>query len=122
MITAGTKGTSKARLKLNMYCIMIYNMTPIASEKTMLEVERILKRKEKKTNASVSLSREVIRATDAVAGKAGRSALVERAIRRYFRVILRRARNQHDLQAINAHADRTNRESDVLLDLQAWPQ
>jgi metal-responsive CopG/Arc/MetJ family transcriptional regulator len=88
----------------------------------MLEVERILKRKEKKTNASVSLSREVIRATDAVAGKAGRSALVERAIRRYFRVILRRARNQHDLQAINAHADRTNRESDVLLDLQAWPQ
>jgi hypothetical protein len=97
-------------------------MTPVTSTKTMLELERILKRKEKKTNASVSLSREVIRAADAVAGKAGRSALVERAIRRYFRVMLRRARSRHDLQAIDAHAERTNRESDGLLDIQAWPQ
>ncbi len=88
----------------------------------MLDLERILSRKEKKANASVSLSREIIRAADAVAGKAGRSALVERAIRRYLRTVIRRARNQHDLQAINANAEQTNRESDALLDLQAWPQ
>jgi hypothetical protein len=47
--------------------------------------------------------------------------LVERAVRRYLQAILRRVRREHDLQVIAAHAEPTNRESDQLLDLQAWP-
>jgi len=101
---------------------MITSMGLGLSKRTVLEVERLLSRKEKKSNASVSLSHAIIRATDAVAGKAGRSALVERAIRKYLRAVLRQARNEHDLQAIDARAELTNRESDALLDLQAWPR
>ena len=65
---------------------------------------------------------ELIRATDALAGKAQRSAFVERAVRQYLHAILRRARHEHDLQAIAAQAEGTNRESDQLLELQAWPE
>lgn len=92
------------------------------SEKQAAELQRLLSKHEEKTKASVSLSGELIRAADALAGKAQRSALVERAVRRYLQVILRRARREHDLQVIAAHAKATNRESDQLLDLQAWPE
>lgn len=92
------------------------------SEKRAAELQRLLSKHEKKTKASVSLSGELIRAADALAGKAQRSALVERAVRRYLQAILRRARREHDLRVIAAHAEATNRESDQLLDLQAWPE
>lgn len=86
------------------------------------KLQRLLSRREKKAKTSVSLSGELLRAADAVAGKAQRSALVERAVRAYLKSMVRKARYQHDLEAINAEADRTNRESDGLLDLQAWPE
>lgn len=113
---------SRRVLVVSRFCSMITSMGLGLSKRTVLEVERLLSRKEKKSNASVSLSHAIIRATDAVAGKAGRSALVERAIRKYLRAVLRQARNEHDLQAIDARAELTNRESDALLDLQAWPR
>jgi hypothetical protein len=47
---------------------------------------------------------------------------VERAVRAYLRAMVRRARRVHDLQAINARAEITNRESDDLLSLQSWPE
>ena len=92
------------------------------SKKRAAELQRLLSKHEKKTKASVSLSGELIRATDALAGKAQRSAFVERAVRQYLHAILRRARHEHDLQAIAAQAEGTNRESDHLLELQAWPE
>ncbi len=70
----------------------------------------------------MSLSGEIIRAADAVAGKAQRSALVERALRGYLRRLVNRSRNERDLEAINASAKVTNRESDRVLELQAWPE
>lgn len=92
------------------------------SDQTAANVQRMLSRREKKAKTSVSLSGELLRAADAVAGKAQRSALVERAVRAYLRSMLRRARHRHDLHAINASAEITNRESDGLLDLQVWPE
>ena len=97
-------------------------MISILSTQTAVRVQRLLGQHEKKAKTSVSLSGELIRAADAVAGKAQRSALVERAMRAYLRSMLRRARHAHDLQAINARAEITNRESDGLLDLQSWPE
>jgi metal-responsive CopG/Arc/MetJ family transcriptional regulator len=97
-------------------------MSPTLSETTATKVRRLLSRREKKAKTSVSLSGELLRAADAVAGKAQRSALVERAVRAYLKSMVRKSRHQHDLDAINAHADRTNRASDELLDLQAWPE
>ena len=86
------------------------------------ELRRLLARREKKAKASVSLSGELLRAADALAGKSERSALVERALRHYLRRTLRHYQRQHDLDAINTHATATNRESDALLALQAWPK
>lgn len=92
------------------------------TDKTLAEVERLLAQREKKEKTSVSLSGEIIRAADAIAGKAQRSALVERALRRYLRRLISRARDERDLEAINASAKVTNRESDRVLGLQAWPE
>ena len=97
-------------------------MTTTLTGPAAAKLQRLLSRREKKAKASVSLSGELLRAADAVAGKAQRSALVERAVRAYLKSLVRKARYQHDLAAINAQADRTNRESDDLLGLQAWPE
>lgn len=97
-------------------------MDTTLSTKTAAAVQRFLSQHEKKAKTSISLSGELVRAADAIAGKAQRSALIERAVRFYLRSMLRRARHAHDLQAINASAEITNRESDGLLDLQSWPE
>ena len=70
----------------------------------------------------MSLSGELIAAADALAGKAQRSALIERALRSYLKRIVRRAENEKDLAAINAHSAVTNREAEKVLELQAWPE
>ncbi len=70
----------------------------------------------------MSLSGELIAAADALAGKAQRSALVERALRVYLRRLVRRNTNAKDLAAINARASVSNRESDKVIGLQAWPE
>jgi metal-responsive CopG/Arc/MetJ family transcriptional regulator len=92
------------------------------SAKRAAELRRALSAHGKKAKTSISLSVDLLRATDVVAGKAQRSALVERALRRYFKVILRRARHRQDLAAIAARSTVTNRESDQVLELQAWPE
>lgn len=89
--------------------------------KRVAEVQRLLRTHEKKAKTSVSLSAEVLRAADVVAGPEGRSALIERAVRRYLKQVLRRSRHHQDLAAIAAHAEQTNRESDELLAIQSWP-
>jgi hypothetical protein len=97
-------------------------MTPRLSDRHAVELERVLRKHEKKQKASVTLSGELIRAADILAGKAQRSALLERAVRRYFRQLLRRVRHERDLRLIEARAEATNRESDDLLTLQSWPE
>jgi metal-responsive CopG/Arc/MetJ family transcriptional regulator len=86
------------------------------------ELRRVLRRAEKKEKVSLTLSAELLVAADMIAGKARRSALIERALRRYLRGLLRRARDRHDRERIDAQATVTNRESDKLLDLQSWPE
>lgn len=92
------------------------------TDRTIGELKRHLQRREKKEKTSVSLSGELIAAADALAGKAQRSALIERALRAYLRRMIRRNQNEKDLAAINAHAVVINRDSDWLLDIQAWPE
>jgi metal-responsive CopG/Arc/MetJ family transcriptional regulator len=100
---------------------MKYTPKPLAP-KRVAEVRRLLETRQKKAKTSVSLSGELIHALDAIAGQAERSGLVERAVRRYLRLLLRRARHEHDLRLIDARADATNRESNELLRLQVWPE
>ena len=91
------------------------------SEKKMAELARHLERREKKEKTSISLSGELVAAVDMLAGKAGRSAFIERALRRYLESKARRWRNAKDLEIINANAEGINRESDWILEVQAWP-
>lgn len=100
---------------------MKYDPVPLTA-KRVAEVQRFLYEPEKKAKASVSISGELLRATDAIAGTAQRSAFIERALRHYLKSLLRRAQREHDLGAINARASATNRESDQLLAIQAWPK
>lgn len=97
-------------------------MTNTVTQRKLAEVERLLERRQKKEKTSVSLSGEIIQAADAVAGKAQRSALVERALRRYLRNLVRRARDKRDIELINARAEVTNREAELVLELQTWPE
>jgi hypothetical protein len=86
------------------------------------EIRRVLRRAERKEKVSLTLSAALVMAADLLAGKARRSALVERALRRYLLGLVRRARDGHDRERIDAKATVTNRESDKLLDLQSWPE
>lgn len=92
------------------------------TERGLEQLTRLLRRHDKKAKASLSLSAELIEAADLIAGRSQRSAFVERAVRAYIRHVMRQARHRQDLEAINSRADVTNRESDDLLDLQAWPE
>ena len=69
-----------------------------------------------KVKTSVSLEREVARALDRVIGKRGsRSAAIELAVREFLERRRRESRAAKDVEIINRHADRLNREAaDVL--------
>lgn len=100
----------------------MYGSPKLLPPKRVAEVQRLLRTSEKKAKTSVSLSGELLRAADLVAGAEGRSALVERAVRHYLQAVVRRNRRLHDPAAINATAEQTNRESDDLLAMQTWPE
>lgn len=95
---------------------------PRISAERAAKLQRVLRQSSHKAKASVSLSGNLLHVADAIAGKAQRSALVERAVRRYLTQLLRQVRDERDVAVIAAGALLTNRESDELLDIQVWPE
>ncbi len=69
-----------------------------------------------KTKTSITLSDDLIRAIDKLAGKSkNRSEFIETAVRTYIAQMIRQERNARDLEIINQRADRLNEEAlDVL--------
>lgn len=69
-----------------------------------------------KTKTSITLSDDVIRAIDKLAGKSkNRSEFTGTAVRTYIAQVIRQERNARDLEIINQRADRLNEEAlDVL--------
>lgn len=69
-----------------------------------------------KVKASISLSEDLIKAIDKLAGPYNnRSEFIERALRTYISQMARKEQNAKDLTIINRHAHRLNQEaSDVL--------
>lgn len=72
-----------------------------------------------KAKTSVTISRSLLAAADDVAGAAGRSALLERALRSYLRRLVRKARHERDLALIDTHAGPLNEASSRALADQA---
>ncbi len=60
---------------------------------------------------SVSLSEGLLQVVDALAGKASRSAWIERSVRASVRRALSRQRDENELRLLNEHADDLNHES-----------
>ena len=85
------------------------------------EAARLLAIRTSKEKTSVSISSSLLRATELVSDNAPRSAVFERALRKYLHSEIRALRDEHDLRIINANAKRINRESADLLEYQNWP-
>ncbi|HEX7697153.1 MAG TPA: ribbon-helix-helix protein, CopG family [Candidatus Acidoferrum sp.] len=73
-----------------------------------------------KEKTSITLSRDVLKSVDRLAGsKHSRSAFIERVLRRYLRERAKAALQARDLERINNAADRLNLEAAEVLDYQA---
>jgi Arc/MetJ-type ribon-helix-helix transcriptional regulator len=75
-----------------------------------------------KTKTFITLSEDVIKAIDKRSGQPkNRSEFIETAVRAYIAQMVRRERNARDLEIINRHADRLNKEAlDVLAYQGEW--
>jgi len=83
--------------------------TPSEDDKWTEKPEDIVK-------TSITLSREVLAGIDRVAGsKYSRSAVIERAVRRYLEQLKHAHIHAHDLQILNEAADRLNAEAEDVL-------
>ena len=73
-----------------------------------------------KEKTSVTLSKDVLKGVDRLAGsKYSRSAFIERVLRRYLRDRAKAALEARDLERLNNGADRLNREAAEILEYQA---
>ncbi|MBI4503566.1 MAG: hypothetical protein HY700_20690 [Gemmatimonadetes bacterium] len=89
--------------------------------KRLTRVSELIASSGTKARASVTISRGLLAAADHVAGEAGRSALIERALRSYLRRLVRRARNERERALLDAHAVRLNAAAARALADQAEP-
>ena len=72
-----------------------------------------------KVKTSISLSQDLIRKIDGLAGRYGnRSLLIERAIREFLASQAKRTRDLKDLDILNSRADILNREAEDALTYQ----
>lgn len=72
-----------------------------------------------KVKTSITLSGDLVAAVDRLAGVAkNRSAVIERAVRDFVASRRRRLKNARDLEILNKHATRLNREAEDVLSYQ----
>jgi len=73
-----------------------------------------------KEKTSITLSRDVLRDVDRIAGpKQSRSAFIEAVLRRYLLQQARTQRDRRELEILNRNAERLNREAEDGLEYQA---
>jgi len=65
-----------------------------------------------KAKASITLSGNLLKVVDALAGEAQRSAWIERAVQCYAMRQLKERRRERELALLNRHADALNAEGD----------
>ncbi len=92
-----------------------------SSRRSLASAAALLAARSRKVKTSVSLSEGLLHAIDALAGKARRSAWIERSVRASVQRALRHQRDENDLRLLNEHADSLNRESaDALACQSPW--
>lgn len=90
-----------------------------ASRRPPVKAAALVTTRGRKVKTSVSLSEGLLQAVDALAGKASRSAWIERSVRASVQRALRRQRDENEVRLLNEHADSLNRESADALAYQA---
>jgi hypothetical protein len=72
-----------------------------------------------KAKASITLSGNLLKVIDSLAGAAQRSAWIERAVQSYAARQLKERRRERELMLLNRHADALNAEGDDSANFQA---
>ncbi len=72
-----------------------------------------------KVKTSITLSADLVRAVDRLAGQRSRSAFIENALRAYLDQQSRSSRDVRELRLLNEAADRLNAEAADVLGFQA---
>ena len=96
-------------------------MTHILTWHKALKLQQLLKERQKRVAASVTLAGEVMEGVNLIVPAQQRSRFVERAVRRELVRRLRQARAEHDMEILNAKAEQLDRETEDLVDHQADP-
>lgn len=100
---------------------MIGRMSYRIGRGRLARVSELIARPGKKAKASVTIAHTLLDAVDDVAGQSHRSALVEHAVRRYLRYLVKRARRERELALLDEHAPRLNAAAAQAADDQAEP-
>jgi hypothetical protein len=85
---------------------------PTKSPHRLAELAALAGAPARKTKTSVTLSGDLLKVVDALAGASQRSAWIERAVRAYASRQLRRERRVQELELLNRHANALNAEGD----------
>jgi hypothetical protein len=93
------------------------------SQKELAALTALVRARATKAKTSVTLSANLLKVIDGLAGSSQRSAWIERAVRRYALHELRRARRARELELLNRHAEALNAEGDESARYQAdWDE
>jgi hypothetical protein len=82
------------------------------SPRQIARLNALVAQSTKKEKASVTLSGNLLKVIDALAGSARRSAWIEEAVRRHAHRQLRQRLRAHELQLLDRHADALNAEGE----------
>jgi metal-responsive CopG/Arc/MetJ family transcriptional regulator len=81
---------------------------PTLSPRQLAALTSLVTAPARKAKASVTLSGNLLRVIDALAGSSQRSAWIERALRSYARRELKQQRRARELELLNRHAKTLN--------------
>jgi hypothetical protein len=82
------------------------------SSKQLAAVSALISAPASKAKASITLSGNLLKVIDTLAGASQRSAWIERAVQSYAARQLREQRRERELALLNKHADALNAEGD----------
>jgi len=89
------------------------------SAKELAALSALLAMPATKAKASITLSGNLLKVIDSLAGAAQRSAWIERAVQSYAARQLKERRRERELMLLNRHADALNAEGDDSANFQA---
>ncbi len=108
-LPTGYSGKLLGRINGSIVCRM---KTRSLSANQLAALSELIATPATKAKASITLSGNLLKVVDSLAGEAQRSAWIERAVQSYARRQLKERRRERELVLLNKHADALNAEGD----------